>query len=143
MLIVPWADYGMPTITVTGEKNARLICITDDNSIIEPEAETEATIEKICQTDDVEPTKILIRPSSQTQTDFSSPCPKVSKVTQKGKQNTYCKSNPMYKKSTSCQPWLLMNKISEEILNHCLLAVAGEIEVNDIVDRVYQAELQL
>lgn len=33
--------------------------------------------------------------------------------------------------------------MSENLLNECLLTVAREIEINDIVENVFQSELQL
>ncbi|KAJ8923298.1 hypothetical protein NQ315_001856 [Exocentrus adspersus] len=55
----------------------------------------------------------------------------------------HCKQNPMYGKTSEIQPWMLMAKISDEILDDALLGVAKEIDLNDIVQQVYDSEFQL
>ncbi|XP_066246797.1 uncharacterized protein [Euwallacea similis] len=158
-----------PKITVTGDKNARLICIIDDNSLIE----LSETNEKNKELTTIE----IVKTSSETQTDFKEAHNKTSKATQKGKHTPnikisrlrkskrplksldrgvavnavqykldfyrFCKNNPMYKRSTTCQPWVLMGKLSEDLLNHCFLSVAREMQINETVDKVFQSELQL
>ncbi|XP_066151818.1 uncharacterized protein [Euwallacea fornicatus] len=154
-----------PKVTVTGTKNARLICIIDDNSLIEPSGADGKDSELAAVG--------IVKTSSEAQTDIT----ETSKATQKGKHAPnvkisrvrktekplksldrrvavnavqykldfyrFCRNNPMYKRSTSCQPWVLMGKLSEDLLNHCFLSVAREIEINEIVDKAFQSELQL
>ncbi|KAL1497465.1 hypothetical protein ABEB36_008431 [Hypothenemus hampei] len=148
-----------PKISITGEKNVKLICITDDNSIDEHSELDKSVIEPVA------------KKSSETQTDKKNtigtqkgrkaPNIKISRLKKserclpfldktltmgiiqyKLEFYRYSKSNPLYKRSTACQPWILMNKISEKLLDDSLIAVAREIEVNDIVNQVFQAEMQ-
>ncbi|KAJ8949339.1 hypothetical protein NQ314_008259 [Rhamnusium bicolor] len=127
-----------PIITVTGAKNAKLICIKDENSIIEPEDDSEP--DKDCQTEKVIPLKVT---SSKTQTDIKRK-EKVDRSTQKSTKSAlikmnklpksskclrllpknyavniiqykldfykHCKTNPMYRRTTNLQPWMLMGK---------------------------------
>ncbi|XP_019758498.2 uncharacterized protein LOC109536639 isoform X2 [Dendroctonus ponderosae] len=166
-----------PKVTITGDKNARLICITDDNSGEEQPEDKEFIDNKVCQTEFDETVKTILKTSSETQTDIKDSINKTSKGTQKSKIAAnikisrlkksekhlpsfdkkqalnaiqykldfyrFCKSNPMYKRSTTCEPWILMSRMSEGLLNECLLTVAREIEINDIVENVFQSELQL
>ncbi|XP_072385829.1 uncharacterized protein [Diabrotica undecimpunctata] len=53
----------------------------------------------------------------------------------------HCKTNPMYS-TTNIRPWILMNKLSDKILNVALLGVAKEVEISEVVEKIYQSELQ-
>ncbi|XP_074034689.1 uncharacterized protein isoform X2 [Leptinotarsa decemlineata] len=160
-----------PTITVTGVKNAKLICIRDDNPIIETKDDEVDLENKDYQTEKRIPLKSIS--SSQTQTEYnnnktdkstqrpatsismkrltkSSKClemlPKnlaVNIIQYKLDFHKHCKSIPIYRRTANILPWKLMGKISDEILDVAILSIAKEIEVNDIVDRIYQSELQL
>lgn len=62
-----------PKVTVSGEKNARLICITDDNSIEEPIED-----QNHCKTS--ADTKTIAKTSSETQTEVKAAHRKVCEV---------------------------------------------------------------
>lgn len=113
-------------------KNAKLICIKDDNSVIETDEEPES--EQKDKQNEKKSTK-----SSSSQTDLHGQ-PKKNKSTQRpattikrlpkiSKQldtlpkefavsviqykldfNKYCKGNSMYKRTSSILPWKLMSK---------------------------------
>ncbi|KAG5895895.1 hypothetical protein JTB14_000509 [Gonioctena quinquepunctata] len=157
-----------PIVTVTGAKNAKLICIKDDNPIIE-------TIDDDLENKDNQTEKCIPLKStstSQTQTDIndksdkgtqrpvtaicikrlakSSKClqmlPKdfaLNIIQYKLDFHKHCKSIPIYRRTEKILPWKLMGKISDKILDSAILGIAREIEVNDVVDRIYQSELQL
>lgn len=121
-----------PTITITGTKNAKLICIKDDNSVIESESEDQQ--ENKNRVNEEVPVKCV---TSQTQTDINGR-EKRNKTTQRPSTNMkrlpksstkletlpkeyavsviqykldfhkFCKNNSMYRKTTSIVPWKLM-----------------------------------
>ncbi|KAJ8983944.1 hypothetical protein NQ317_008646, partial [Molorchus minor] len=144
-----------PKVTVTGEKNAKLICIKDENSIIEakPDAEHQTKAEP---TKTVHKTKEKSTKKSKTSTMKLTRRPKSSKVLQMLPKNyavnviqykldfhKFCKSDPMYRKTSTVEPWLLMGKVSDQILDHILLGIAREIELNDVIQEMYDSELAL
>lgn len=124
---------------MTGEKNAKLICITDENSIIEAEDDLKSE-DKDCTTEKHVPVKAVSSTETQTIVTLN----KKDKSTQKARRNDslkmkklpksfrslqklpkdyalsiiqykldfrkHCKQNPMYKKTTNIQPWILMAK---------------------------------
>ncbi|XP_018561085.1 uncharacterized protein LOC108903404 [Anoplophora glabripennis] len=159
-----------PTVTITGEKNAKLICITDENSIVEAEDNPKSE-DKDCSTEKPKP----VKPVSSTETQTVVTASKKNKSTQRARKNDslkmkrlpkssrylqklpkdyalsviqykldfhkHCKQNPMYKKTTNVQPWILMARVSDQLLDNALLGVAREIELNDVVQQVYDSEL--
>ncbi|XP_068914504.1 uncharacterized protein [Tenebrio molitor] len=152
-----------PIVTVTGVKNAKLICIRDDNSVAEADDEYRKKDKEI-MTD----AEVKLR-SSETQTDIKddkrirsrsavkiSRLPKATRkmlkllpkeyaitiIQYKLRYNHFHKHNPMYRKSAHIQPWVLMGQISDEILDYTLQSVTGELEVNEILENLYNAEFQ-
>ncbi|CAH1377155.1 unnamed protein product [Tenebrio molitor] len=152
-----------PIVTVTGVKNAKLICIRDDNSVAEADDEHRKKDKEI-MTD----AEVKLR-SSETQTDIKddkrirsrsavkiSRLPKATRkmlkllpkeyaitiIQYKLRYNHFHKHNPMYRKSAHIQPWVLMGQISDEILDYTLQSVTGELEVNEILENLYNAEFQ-
>nr|CAH7729736.1 unnamed protein product [Callosobruchus chinensis] len=75
-----YGDNFKPTVTVTGAKNTKLICIQDDNTADE-ESDSGA---KDCETDDDDPPLKPVTSTSQTQTDLDEQ-PKTDKSTQREK----------------------------------------------------------
>ncbi|CAH1963076.1 unnamed protein product [Acanthoscelides obtectus] len=55
----------------------------------------------------------------------------------------YQKNNPIYRKTQNIVPWKLMGQMSDEILDEVLLGVTKEIELDKILEPIYQSELQL
>lgn len=135
------------SVSEYGPKNARLICIRDDNSIIEPEDEKEETNNK--KHEEKETNKEVHMVSSDTQTEaipVKEKVPeanvygnqvakvpkmrvKISRLPKNDKQlnllpkelminivqyklelHKLSRNNPMYKKSSTVIPWLLMGK---------------------------------
>lgn len=118
-----------PTVTVTGAKNAKLICIRDDNSIIvgsssEDEENDQQKKTKLTssgtQTDlkEIEPVKntkstIKISRLPKNKRKALELLPKdyaVNIIQYKLEYQNLHKDNPMYRKSASVQPWMLMGK---------------------------------
>ncbi|CAG9861528.1 unnamed protein product [Phyllotreta striolata] len=54
----------------------------------------------------------------------------------------YSKSIPVYKKTTKILPWVLISNLSEKILNLILRNVTKDIEISEVVENIYQSELQ-
>ncbi|RZC18424.1 hypothetical protein BDFB_009034, partial [Asbolus verrucosus] len=153
-----------PIVTITGAKNAKLICIRDDNSVIE--VDDDGKMNKEIMTD----AEIHLT-SSQTQTDLRqedknrirsrsaikiSRLPKANRkmlkllpkeyainiIQYKLRYGHFHKQNPMYRKSANVQPWVLLGRISDQILDYILQSVTGELEVNEILENLYNAEFQ-
>nr|CAI5828168.1 unnamed protein product [Callosobruchus analis] len=55
----------------------------------------------------------------------------------------YQKNNPMYRKTQNIVPWKLMGEMSDDILDEVLLGVTKEIELDEVLEPIYQSELQL
>ncbi|XP_060522246.1 uncharacterized protein LOC132699509 [Cylas formicarius] len=152
-----------PKIAVSGEKNARLICITDDNSVAELSEKDEGRSDGA----------VIVRTNSETQTDIET----IAKATQKGTKShavkisrlrkmgrplqplekryainviqykldfyKHRKNDLMYRKSTNCDPSVLLETISGDVLNDVLVDLARDFKVilNDFVDKIYSEEL--
>lgn len=120
-----------PTVTVTGPRNAKLICIKDDNSVIESEGEkamqekgetikiksitsqTQTDVEGIKKKNKTtqRPSTNLKRLHKSTRKMETLPKDYAVKVIQyKLNFNKYCKNNSMYRRTTSIVPWKLMAK---------------------------------
>lgn len=54
----------------------------------------------------------------------------------------FTKGNHMYAKTSQIQPWVLTGKIGDKMLEHLLLSVTREIEINEILETLYQSEFQ-
>lgn len=122
-----------------GERNAKLICIKDENSICEPEPEIEVEpIDSNKIAENHHENKKLVRVSSETQTDIIPPIietksktnVKISRLPKKALKPLellpkeyiftiaqyklclydYNKTNCLYMKSAMRKPWLLMGK---------------------------------
>ncbi|KAJ8959047.1 hypothetical protein NQ318_022302 [Aromia moschata] len=155
-----------PIVTITGEKNAKLICIKDENSIVETDGNDDAEPgNRLCQTEEgpgkgdvksKEKTHKAAHKSARGPSIRMNRLPRPTRVLQmlpktyavnviqyKLDFHNSCKTNPMYRKTTDVEPWMLMGRISDDILDFALLGVAREIEVNDIVQKIYESELQL
>ncbi|XP_044758978.1 uncharacterized protein LOC123316808 [Coccinella septempunctata] len=159
-----------PKVTVTGTKNAQLICIKDENSIGSVSDENEETRNRRNSKDSSN--KNL--KSTQVQTCeselFEEDVPKLNRskssirigrmrrprkvlqllpkdyainiIQYKLMFYKHHKGNYMYKKTSTTKPWELMDKISEDILDYALLGIAKEIEVNELLENIYNAEFQ-
>ena len=116
-------------MTITGAKNAKLICIRDDNSLvdsdelskIDKEVMTEKEVKQISsgtQTElkqDKRSNKSTIK-ISRLPRHTRKPLTLLSKdyainiIQYKLRYNHFHKHNPMYRKSVHIQPWVLMGK---------------------------------
>ncbi|KAF2879449.1 hypothetical protein ILUMI_26729 [Ignelater luminosus] len=54
----------------------------------------------------------------------------------------FSRGNHMYRKSSKRHPWDVVNIISEHLLNDLLLTIAREIQVDQILENLYQSEFQ-
>ncbi|KAL3273748.1 hypothetical protein HHI36_015176 [Cryptolaemus montrouzieri] len=158
-----------PVVTVTGTSNAQLICIKDDNSIascasdIEPNkcdlshnSSMKNLLSAEVQTSD---SKFIIRDDISNRPSTSNI--KISRVSKPRRMlkllpkeyainviqyklmfHKHHKGSYMYRKTHTTKPWELMDKISEEIFDYALLGIAKEIEVNEMLENIYNAEFQ-
>lgn len=175
-------------ITISGVKNAQLICIRDDRSIIE---DTPINVEEkltkpetsVCVCETQTDVANLIESSIKLNDNFSSKTSvKISRLPKKSLKNldmlpkdvalnviqykldfgNVNKKNHMYKKSDKIQPWILtgelvfyrftlfldynvtfffcFRRIADNILRDVLLSVVREIEINEILENLYQSE---
>lgn len=123
-----------PLVTITGARNAKLICIKDDNSIVESDEGSNQL-----ETNPIENQLLIKCVASHTQTEISGKGKK-NKTTQRPSTNMkrlaksskkietlpkeyavsviqykldfskYCKNNSMYRRTASIVPWKLMSK---------------------------------
>ncbi|XP_057663405.1 uncharacterized protein LOC130898261 isoform X1 [Diorhabda carinulata] len=149
-----------PTVTVTGVKNAKLICIQDDNSIEtdydnskDDQTEKSLKLNSDIRTDSSKenikngqkPYTMLSMKRSTKSTKYLQMLPKdyaLNIIQYKIDFHKHCKSTPMYRKNTKMTPWILMDQLSDKILNLALLRVAKEVEISEVLEKMYQSELQ-
>ncbi|XP_044272835.1 uncharacterized protein LOC123016481 [Tribolium madens] len=148
-----------PVVTVTGAKNAKLICIRDDNSVVEDDckrdkeimtdaeikltsSETQTEIEEIKKVQSKSVVKISRLPKVNRMLQLLPKECAISIIQYKLQYSQFRKHDPMYRKSAHIQPWILMGRISDDLLDCILKSVTGELEVNEILENLYNAEFQ-
>ncbi|XP_045477437.1 uncharacterized protein LOC123682722 isoform X2 [Harmonia axyridis] len=172
MEILPEVDTNKqkkePTVTVTGTKNAQLICIKDDNSIVSimnenstSQGDSPESIKKSVKSAEVQTSQSELIEEAVYRLDKSRSNIKINRVKRPRRMlqllpkeyainiiqyklmfYKHHKGNYMYKKTSTTKPWQLMDKISEDIFDYALLGIAKEIEVNELLENIYNAEFQ-
>ncbi|XP_019880855.2 uncharacterized protein LOC109608758 [Aethina tumida] len=149
-----------PTVTVTGPKNAKLICITDDNPIKETVVNDKATCKTVQIQNQVEERyecnadaavtdhksknslKMNRLPKSGRPLKFLPDAYAINIIQYKLEFRKISKTNPLYLKTTNLQPWVLMGRLADDILDVAVLDVARDIEVHPVTEQIYKEEMQ-
>ncbi|KAK9888328.1 hypothetical protein WA026_000584 [Henosepilachna vigintioctopunctata] len=155
-----------PKVTVTGAKNAQLICIKDDNSIVEEVEESTKHVvpqnspRKTPKHSDVHSSKSELT-MDEVKTFPSRMSIKISRINRSRRvlqplprqyvvniiQNKLlfhkeCKSNYMYRQTPNGKPWECLDEISDKVLDYALMGVVKEIQANELIENIYNAEFQ-
>ncbi|XP_022916303.1 putative leucine-rich repeat-containing protein DDB_G0290503 [Onthophagus taurus] len=152
------------SVTITGVKNAKLICIKDEepslNSLneIEENILNPELIKKIKDDECLNKSKeidVMPKPYPDRISKIKiSRLPKCSLKCLKMLPRKYAldileykvnygkarKGNHMYKKSATKHPWIVMGDIADTILDELIKEIGLEIQVNGVIDNIYASE---
>ncbi|XP_017777593.1 PREDICTED: uncharacterized protein LOC108563423 isoform X2 [Nicrophorus vespilloides] len=153
------------TLSVSGSKNAQLICIKDDNSTVEvseDEVNVVKSASKGCSLNDSS-NELLYkeRPEDFTKKSRSQGLNRISKSKMNLRQlvmlpkdtvvniieykldfHKETKGNYMYRKSGNMSPWILMERIADMLMEESLYSIARDIQVDEILQKVYAQEFK-
>ncbi|KAK4874838.1 hypothetical protein RN001_014198 [Aquatica leii] len=150
------------TVSVTGEKNAQLICIRDDcltpevlfkepnpslvtitrASTVEDDSDMDQKTKK-APIQKLHTVKISRLPKSMLRTIAPLRKSEIKSILQgKLQQIRYMQGIPMYCKTSKRHPWQIVDQIAENLLNEILLTLVQEIQVNGILQNLYNSEFQ-
>ncbi|KAF5289765.1 hypothetical protein FQA39_LY03682 [Lamprigera yunnana] len=135
------------TLSVIGEKNAQLICIRDNNPPLQPISKDsvcslpeESKVEKNGETRMPKKVKVSRLPVSTLKRLSPLPKPRIKAILQnKVNHAKRIKGNPLY---CGTYPWMLIEQISENLLDETLLTIVEEIQIHELLEGLYKAEFQ-